>query len=184
LRSDGSTSAEDEQAPAGLPAGTPARRTASGILWDKLCAMSDDRAVKALERRMNRPLAIALAALVVSIGVFFAGFMLIVYSTSKVTFPPELAVMTPTAGQTRVLPVSVDQGTSGTTATSVSAALKRGGEATIAAATPSGDVGHVGFKRTSSSSQTRAATTTAKSTTKAKPKTAKRAIPIGADSGP
>jgi hypothetical protein len=185
LRSDGSTSAEDEQAPAGLPAGTPARRTASGILWDKLCAMSDDRAVKALERRMNRPLALALASLVVTIGVFFAGFTLIANSP-KVTFNPALAVTTPAAGQTRVLPVSVDQGTSGTTATdSVSAALKRGGEATSAAATPSGDVGQVGFYRTSASSQTRATTTTAKSTTKAKPKkTAKRAISIGADSGP
>jgi hypothetical protein len=147
--------------------------------------MSDDRAVKALERRMNRPLALALASLVVTIGVFFAGFTLIANSP-KVTFNPALAVTTPAAGQTRVLPVSLDQGTSGTTATdSVSAALKRGGEATPAAATPSGDVGQVGFKRTSSSSQTRATTTTAKSTTKAKPKkTAKRAISIGADSGP
>jgi hypothetical protein len=85
-----------------------------------------------------------------------------------------------------VVQVSVDQGTRGTTATDT-AALKvvRGGEATVAAATPSGDVGQVGFHRTSSSSQTRATTTTAKSTTKAKPKkTAKRAISIGADSGP
>jgi hypothetical protein len=151
LRSDGSTSAEDEQAPSGLPAATPARRTASGILWDKLCVMSDDRAVKALERGMNRPLALALAALVVTIGVFFGGLMLIVDSTHpKVTFNPTLAVTTPTAGHTRVVQVSVDLGASGTTATSVSAALKRGGEATPAAATPSGDVGHVGFKRTSS----------------------------------
>jgi hypothetical protein len=111
--------------------------------------MSDDRAVKALERRMNRPLALALATLVVSIGAFFAGFMLIVESTaSKVTFPPELAVATPTAGQTRVLPVSVDQDTSGTTANdTVSAALKvarRGGEATIPAVTPNGDNGLAG----------------------------------------
>ena len=118
--------------------------TASGVLWDKLCAMSDDRAVKALERRMNRPLALALASLVVSIGVFFAGFTLIVYSP-KVTFNPALAVTTPAAGQTRVLPVSVDQGTSGRTATdNVSAALKvvrRGGEATIPGVIPSGDAG-------------------------------------------
>jgi hypothetical protein len=117
--------------------------------------MSDDRAVKALERRMNRPLALVLAALVVAIGVFFAGFTLIAGSPSpKVTFPPELAVTIPTAGQTRVVPVSVDQGTSGTTATdTVSAALmvvRRGGEATIPGATPSADVGHVGFYRTSS----------------------------------
>jgi hypothetical protein len=76
--------------------------------------MSDDRAVKALERRMNRPLALALASLVVSMGVFFAGFMLVVDSTPrKVTFNPELAVTTPTAGPTRILPVRVDQGTSG-----------------------------------------------------------------------
>jgi hypothetical protein len=106
--------------------------------------MSDDRAVKALERRMNRPLALALASLVVSIGVFFAGFTLIVYSP-KVTFNPALAVTTPAAGQTRVLPVSVDQGTSGRTATdNVSAALKvvrRGGEATIPGVIPSGDAG-------------------------------------------
>jgi hypothetical protein len=148
--------------------------------------MSDDRAVNALERRMNRPLALALATLVVSIGVFFAGFMLIADSASpKVTFNPELAIKTPTAGQTRVLSVDVDQGTSGTTATdSVSAALeavRRGGEATVAAATPSGDVGHVGFKRTSSSSQTRSGTTTVK----AKPKkTVKRAASIGGNSGP
>jgi hypothetical protein len=145
--------------------------------------MSDARAVKALERRMNRPLAIALATLVVSIGVFFAGFMLIIDSTSpKVTFPPELAVTTPTAWHTRVVQVRVDLGASGTTATDT-AALKvvRGGEATVAAGIPSGDVGHVGFKRTSSSSQTRSGTTTVK----AKPKkTVQRAASIGADSGP
>ena len=95
---------------------------------------------------MNRPLSLALASLVVSIGVFFAGFTLIVDSTTgKVTFNPVLAVTTPAAGQTRVLPVSLDQGTSGTTATDrVSAALKvvrRGGEATIPGVTPSGDAG-------------------------------------------
>ena len=88
---------------------------------------------------MNRPLAIAVATLVVSIGVFFAGFMLIVEPTSKVTFPPELAVMTPTAGQTRVAQVRVDLGATGKTA---------------------------------------------RSTTKAKPKTVKRASSIGANSGP
>jgi hypothetical protein len=128
--------------------------------------MSDDRAVKALERGMNRPLALALAALVVSIGVCFAGFMLIVNSP-KVTFNPELAVTAPTAGHTRVVQVSVDLGASGTTATDTAAlTVVRGGEATAADATPSGDVGHVGFKRTSSSSQTRSGTTTVK----AKPK--------------
>ena len=161
-----------------------APRAAIGVLWDKLCAMSDDRAVKALERRMNRPLTIALGALVVTIGVFFAGFTLIAGSPSpKVTFPPELAVITPNTGKTRVLPVSVDQGTSGTTATdTVRAALKavrRGGEATVAPATPRGDVGQVGLKRTSSSSQTRSRTAV-----KAKPKTVKRAALIGANSGP
>jgi hypothetical protein len=143
--------------------------------------MSDDRAVRALERGMNRPLALALAALVVTIGVFFAGFMLIVNSP-KVTFNPELAVTIPTAGHTRVVQVSVDLGASGTTATDT-AALKvvRGGEATVAAGIPSADVGHVGFKRTSSSSQTRSGTTTVK----AKPKkTVQRAASIGADSGP
>ena len=105
---------------------------------------------------------------------------------TQVSFHPTLAVTTPAAGQTRVLPVSVDQGESGTTATSVSAALKvvrRGGEATVAAATPSGDVGQVGYKRNSPSSQTRAATTTVKPTVKPK-KTVKRASSIGANSGP
>jgi hypothetical protein len=101
------------QAPRGPFEPQPPQRATSGVLWDKLCAMSDDRAVNALERRMNRPLALALATLVVSIGVFFAGFMLIVEPTSKVTFPPELAVTTPAAGQTRILPVRVDQATSG-----------------------------------------------------------------------
>jgi hypothetical protein len=104
---------------------------------------------------------------------------------TQVSFHPTLAVTTPAAGQTRVLPVSVDRGVSGTTATSVSAALKvvrRGGEATLAAATPSGDVGQVGYKRTSPSSQTRAATTV-KPTVKPK-KTVKRASSIGANSGP
>jgi len=104
---------------------------------------------------------------------------------TQVSFHPTLAVTTPAAGQTRVLPVSVDRGVSGTTATSVSAALKvvrRGGEATLAAATPSGDVGQVGFKRTTSPSQTRAATTV-KPTVKPK-KTVKRASSIGANSGP
>ena len=104
---------------------------------------------------------------------------------TQVSFHPTLAVTTPAAGQTRVLPVSVDQGESGTTATSVSAALKvvrRGGEATVAATTPSGDVGQVGYKRNSPSSQTRAATTV-KPTVKPK-KTVKRASSIGANSGP
>jgi hypothetical protein len=150
--------------------------------------MSDARAVKALERRMNRPLAIALATLVVSIGVFFAGFMLIIDSTSpKVTFPPELAVTTPTAGQTRVVQVSLDLGATGTTATdTASAALKvvrRGGQATTPAVTPSDDAGQVGRHRTPSSRQT-SGTTAVTSTTKAKPKTAKRAITIGAPGGP
>jgi hypothetical protein len=105
-----------------------------------VCAMSDDRAVKALERRMNRPLALALATLVVSIGVFFAGFMLVVEPTSKVTFPPELAVMTPTAGQTRVVQVRVDLGATGKTASSIEASLSRGGRQ--APVTPtSGDAG-------------------------------------------
>ena len=105
---------------------------------------------------------------------------------TQVSFHPTLAVTTPAAGQTRVLPVSVDRGVSGTTATSVSAALKvvrRGGEATVAATTPSGDVGQVGYKRNSPSSQTRAATTTVKPTVKPK-KTVKRASSIGANSGP
>jgi hypothetical protein len=137
--------------------------------------MSDDRAVRALERGMNRPLALALAALVVTIGVFFAGFMLIVNSP-KVTFNPELAVTIPTAGHTRVVQVSVDLGASGTTATDT-AALKvvRGGEATVAAGTPSGDVGQVGFKRTPSSSQTRSGSGKPK-------KTVKRAASIGTTS--
>ena len=105
---------------------------------------------------------------------------------TQVSFHPTLAVTTPAAGQTRVLPVSVYQGERGTTATSVSAALKvvrRGGEATVAATTPSGDVGQVGYKRNSPSSQTRAATTTVKPTVKPK-KTVKRASSIGANSGP
>jgi hypothetical protein len=90
---------------------------------------------------MNRPLALALASLVVSIGVFFAGFTLIVDSTTKVTFNPVLAVTTPAAGQMRVLPVSVDQGTSGATASGALKVVRRGGEATISAVTPSGDAG-------------------------------------------
>jgi hypothetical protein len=101
---------------------------------------------------------------------------------TQVSFHPTLAVTTPTAGHTRVVQVSVDLGASGTTATDT-AALKvvRGGEATVAAATPSGDVGQVGFHHTSSPSQTRAATTTVE----AKPKkTVKRAASIGGNSGP
>jgi hypothetical protein len=103
---------------------------------------------------------------------------------TQVSFHPTLAVTTPTAGHTRVVQVSVDLGASGTTATDT-AALKvvRGGEATVAAATPSGDVGQVGFHHTSSSSQTRAATTTVKPTAKPK-KTVKRAASIGGNSGP
>jgi hypothetical protein len=103
---------------------------------------------------------------------------------TQVSFHPTLAVTTPTAGHTRVVQVSVDLGASGTTATDT-AALKvvRGGEATVAAATPSGDVGQVGFHHTSSSSQTRAATTTVEPTAKPK-KTVKRAASIGGNSGP
>jgi len=68
--------------------------------------------------------------------VFFAGFTLIVDSAApKVTFNPVLAVTTPAAGQMRVLPVSVDQGTSGTTASAALEVVRRGGEATIAAVT-------------------------------------------------
>jgi hypothetical protein len=120
-------------------------------------------------------------------GVSVAGLIALGPLTSslgtQVSFHPTLAVTTPTAGHTRVVQVSVDLGASGTTATSVSAALKvRGGEATVAAATPSGDIGQVGFKRTSSS-QTRAATTTVKPTAKPK-KTVKRAASIGGNSGP
>ena len=120
-------------------------------------------------------------------GVSVAGLIALGPLTSslgtQVSFHPTLAVTTPTAGHTRVVQVSVDLGASGKTATgSVSAALRRGGEATVAAATPSGDVGQVGYKRNSPSSQTRAATTT---TVKAKPKkTVQRAASIGADSGP
>jgi hypothetical protein len=119
-------------------------------------------------------------------GVSVAGLIALGPLTSslgtQVSFHPTLAVTTPTAGHTRVVQVSVDLGASGTTATDT-AALKvvRGGEATVAAGIPSGDVGHVGFKRTSSSSQTRSGTTTVK----AKPKkTVQRAASIGADSGP
>ena len=124
-------------------------------------------------------------------GVSVAGLIALGPLTSslgtQVSFHPTLPVTTPVAGPTRVLPVSVDQGERGTTATdSVSAALKvvrRGGEVTVAAATPSGDVGQVGYKRNSPSSQTRAATTTVKPTVKPK-KTVKRASSIGANSGP
>jgi hypothetical protein len=116
-------------------------------------------------------------------GVSVAGLIALGPLTSslgtQVSFHPTLAVTTPAAGPTHVLPVSVDQGTSGTTATDT-AALKRGGEATPAA-TPSGDIGQVGFKRTTSPSQTRSGTTTVK----AKPKkTVKRATSIGGNSGP
>jgi hypothetical protein len=124
-------------------------------------------------------------------GVSVAGLIALGQLTDSlgtpVSFHPTLAVTTPAAGQTRVVPVSVDQGTSGTTATdTLSAALKvvrRGGEATVAAATPSADAGEVGFHRTSSSSQTRA-TTTFKSTTVKPKKTVKRAASIGNSSGP
>jgi hypothetical protein len=122
-------------------------------------------------------------------GVSVAGLIALGQLTDSlgtpVTFNPELAVTTPTAGHTRVLPVSLDLGPTGTTATdTASAALRRGGEATIAAATPSADVGQVGFHRPSSSNQTSGATATVKSPTTAKPKTVKRQNSIGADSGP
>ena len=121
-------------------------------------------------------------------GVSVAGLIALGPLTSslgtQVSFHPTLAVTTPTAGHTRVVRVSVDLCASGRTATDT-AALKvvRGGEATVAAATPSGDVGQVGYKRTSPSSQTRAATTTVKPTVKPK-KTVKRAASIGGNSGP
>ena len=118
-------------------------------------------------------------------GVSVAGLIALGPLTSslgtQVSFHPTLAVTTPTAGHTRVVRVSVDLGASGTTATDTAALrVVRGGEATVAGATPSGDVGHVGFKRTSSSSQARSGTTTVK----AKPKTVKRVISIGGNSGP
>ena len=111
--------------------------------------------------------------------------MLIVNSpSSKVTFPPELAVTTPTAGQTRVVRVSVDLGATGKTATSIEASLSKDGRQ-APVAPKSGDAGPVGFHRTSSSSTARAATVTVESTAKATPKkTVKRANSIGADSGP
>ena len=103
---------------------------------------------------------------------------------TPVTFNASLAVTTPTAGHTRVLPVSVDYGATGKTATSIEASLSKGGRQ--APATPtSGDTGLAGYRRASSSSTARTATLTVKSTAKAKPKkTVKRQNSIGALSGP
>jgi hypothetical protein len=122
-------------------------------------------------------------------GVSVAGLIALGQLTDSlgtpVTFNASLAVTTPTAGQTRVLPVSVDYGTSGNTNTSsIEASLSKGGRQAPVAPT-SGDAGTVGFHRTSSSSTVRAATATIKSTAKAKPKkTVKRQNSIGALSGP
>ena len=125
-------------------------------------------------------------------GVSVAGLIALGQLTDSlgtpVTFNASLAVTTPTAGHTRLLPVSVDQGTRGKTNTSSIEAslqkLSKGGRQAPAAPT-SGDAGPVGFHRTSASSTVRAATATIKSTAKAKPKkTVKRQNSIGALSGP
>jgi hypothetical protein len=123
-------------------------------------------------------------------GVSVAGLIALGQLTDSlgtpVTFNASLAVTTPTAGHTRLLPVSVDYGTSGKTNTSsIEASLSKGGRQAPVAPT-SGEAGPVGFHRTSSSSSTvRAATATIKSTAKAKPKkTVKRQNSIGALSGP
>jgi hypothetical protein len=101
-----------------------------------------------------------------------------------VNFHPTFAVTTPDAGKTRVVPVSVNYGTKGTTNTNAAAAslaLTRGGAATTAPTTNS-DAGTVGFHKTSSPPSTASATVESKP--KVKPKTVKRQNSIGAQSGP
>jgi hypothetical protein len=89
--------------------------------------MRDDRVVEALERGMRRPLALALAAFLISMGAFLVGVMLIVDSTTKVSFPKAVAVTTP-APSPSAAPVSFSTSMVGTT---THASLSRGGQASV-----------------------------------------------------
>ena len=105
--------------------------------------MSDDRAVGALELGMRRPLAIALAAFVISMGAFLVGLTLIVDSTTKVSFPAAVAVATPTASPSAA-PVTFPAAMVGKTSTQASL-LGRGGQA--ATQTPTdGEAGQVSVR--------------------------------------
>jgi hypothetical protein len=92
--------------------------------------MSDDRAVAALERRMRRPLALAVASCLLTMGMFLVGIMLIVDPATEVSFPASVAVTTP-APSPRPAPVSFSAPVVGTTS---QASMTRGGEATLAPA--------------------------------------------------
>jgi hypothetical protein len=91
-------------------------------------AMSDDRAIAALERGMGRPLALAVASYLVAMGVFLVGVVLIVDSTTRVSFPSSVAVTTPPPSPSAA-PVSFPATVLGMNAY---ASLTRGGQATAA----------------------------------------------------
>jgi hypothetical protein len=141
-----------------------------------LCAMRDDGALAALERSMRRPLALAGAAFIISMGAFVVGLMLIVDSSSNVRFPSAVAAIASDPSRAAVR-VRLDVGGSGTTRV----AIFRGGQAA-----PSGDVGQVGFRGTTPPNQPNPVAATVTTTTKppAAKKSAKRATSIGATSGP
>jgi hypothetical protein len=90
-------------------------------------AMSDDRAIAALERGMRRPLALAVASCFLAMGVFLLGLILIVDSTTGVSFPSSVAVTSPAPSPSAV-PVKFPGTVMGR---AVHASLTRGGEATV-----------------------------------------------------
>lgn len=77
---------------------------------------------------MRRPLALAVASCLVAMGVFLVGVVLIVDSTSRVSFPSSVAVTTPPPSASAA-PVGFPAAVVGTTA---HASLARGGQATSA----------------------------------------------------
>jgi hypothetical protein len=104
-------------------------------------AMSDDRAVGALERGMRRPLALATAAFFIAIAVFVLGVSLIVDSTTRVSFPSSVAVASPLPSRSAT-PVTFPAAVVGKT---THAALTRGGRATTQTPT-SGEAGQVSVR--------------------------------------
>jgi hypothetical protein len=139
-------------------------------------AMRDDGALAALERGLRRPLALAGAAFIITMGVFVVGLMLIVDSASSVRFPTSVVVIEPNPSR-GVVPVHIDLGASGST----EVATLRGGQATATLAPPIGDAGQVGYRKAIAPSQPNSVAATVTPPTK---KTDQRATSIGATSGP
>jgi hypothetical protein len=89
-------------------------------------------------RALRLIVAVEAAMLAVAVG-------LVLHSEGQKRFPPSVAVSTPLSSASRVIPVSVDLGSTGRTKTATALVLTRGGQAVRASA--GADAGIVGFRR-------------------------------------